>query len=334
MDVGECLGFHQWIASVKRALLVGIDQYDRLSPLSGCINDVHALNPLFARNHDDSPNFSCQIRTGGLAKGRVTRDSFFADLSALFAGGADFALLYFAGHGAASTNDVSMCMSDGTLHSPGIKLSEVLAAAAESTVGEIVILLDCCFSGAAGEVPQLQASGSMLPKGLAVLTASRGDQEAAEVAGGRGAFSKFLEGGLEGGAADVLGKVSLAGLYAYLDECFDPWDQRPGFKGNLERLTPLRTCSPSVAQAILRRLPGFFPDPDGQFSLDPSYEPTEQPSHPVHEEIFAQLQKCRAAKLVEPVANEHMYYAALESTGCRLTPLGKHYRHMAAVGLL
>jgi hypothetical protein len=28
---------------------------------------------------------------------------------------------------------------------------------------------------------------------------------------------------------------------------------------------------------------------------------------------------------VEPIKEEHMYFAAMNSTGCRLTPLGKHY---------
>ena len=58
---------------MKRALLVGIDQYDRFSSLDGCVNDVNALEPLLSRNDDDSPNFDCQKRTS--ATGGVTRDS-------------------------------------------------------------------------------------------------------------------------------------------------------------------------------------------------------------------------------------------------------------------
>jgi hypothetical protein len=57
--------------------------------------------------------------------------------------------------------------------------------------------------------------------------------------------------------------------------------------------------------------------------LDRSFESTAEPSHPEHEAIFAILQKCRAAKLVEPVGEQHMYYAAMNSKSCRLTPAWK-----------
>ena len=42
------------------------------------------------------------------------------------------------------------------------------------------------------------------------------------------------------------------------------------------------------------------------------------------------LQRCRAAKLVEPVGEDHMYYAAMNSRSCALTPLGRHYWRMAS----
>ena len=57
--------------------------------------------------------------------------------------------------------------------------------------------------------------------------------------------------------------------------------------------------------------------------LDPSYEPTLEPRDPAHEATFAVLQRCRAAKLVEPVGAVHMYDAAAQSKACRLTPLGR-----------
>ena len=128
--------------------------------------------------------------------------------------------------------------------------------------------------------------------------------------------------------------MTLAGIYAYLSESFGPWDQRPTFKANLDRLHELRLCSPAVPIRELRRLPEFFPQPDQVFALDPSYEPEAEPKHPEHEAIFAILQRCRAAKLVEPVGADHMYFAAMESKGCRLTPLGKHYWRMAGQGRL
>jgi hypothetical protein len=127
----------------------------------------------------------------------------------------------------------------------------------------------------------------------------------------------------------VLGRTTVAGLYAYLDESFGAWEQRPVFKANVERLNDLRTCKPAVPLTDLRRLPEFFAAVDHEFPLDPSYEPEADPSSPEHEAVFGILQKYRAAKLVEPVDEEHMYFAAMNSKGCRLTRLGQHYLHLA-----
>jgi hypothetical protein len=313
---------------VKRALLTGVDTYDHFNDLSGCVNDVDAIAPLLARNESDSPNFDCQKRTS--ATGGVTRDELLTDFDALLGGGADVALAYFAGHGSSSQSDVVLVTQDGTGPTPGIPLSEIMGKIATSPVKEIVLILDCCFAGSAGGVPQLGSAAAALRGGVSILAASRGDQTAAETSAGRGLFSTYLCGALEGGAADVLGRATVAGLYAYLDESFGAWDQRPVFKANVERLHDLRACRPAVPIDELRRITEFFPTPDAVLALDRSYEPTEEPTDAAHEEVFAILQRYRPAKLVEPIGEEHMYYAAMNSTGCRLTPLGQHYHHLAA----
>jgi uncharacterized caspase-like protein len=314
---------------VKRALLVGIDEYENFPSLGGCVNDVAALTPLLARHEDASVNFDCQARTS--ASGQILRDQLLSAIDGLLAPGADVALFYFAGHGAAPENsDVTLVTSDGTRQSPGIKLSELLTQVHSSQVGEVLVILDCCFSGGAGGLPQLGSAAAILRPGLSMLTASRADQPSAETAEGRGLFSTYLGGALDGGAADVLGRVTVAGLYAYLTESFGAWEQRPTLKANIDRLHDLRQCAPAVPLDDLRRLPQLFTDPGAELHLDPSYEPTAEPRGDPHEADFAVLQHCRAAKLVEPVEAEHLYFAAMESTACRLTPLGRHYRQMAA----
>jgi hypothetical protein len=70
------------------------------------------------------------------------------------------------------------------------------------------------------------------------------------------------------------------------------------------------------------------------FPLDPSFEPDAQPRDADHEEIFGHLQRFRAARLVEPIGEEHMYYAAMNSRSCQLTPLGQFYWHLANSGQL
>ena len=317
---------------MKRALLVGIDNYDHINALAGCVNDVQALMPLIARHEDNSPNFDCRALRSD--ERRVDRRDLLGAVDALLSGSADVGLLYFAGHGSAEANDVTLVTQDGADGDLGVSLSVVMGKVQQSQVREVVVILDCCFSGGAGGVPQLGGDVAVLRSGVAILTASRSDQPAEESPAGRGLFSFYLQGALDGGAADVLGKVTLAGVYSYLSESFGPWDQRPTLKGNLERLYELRLCSPHVPITSLRRLPDFFPDPHAELPLDPSYEPDAAPQNPEHEATFGILQQCRTAKLVEPVGEEHMYFAAMNSKSCRLTPLGHHYWRMAHQGRL
>lgn len=127
----------------------------------------------------------------------------------------------------------------------------------------------------------------------------------------------------------MLGNVTLAGLYAYLAESFDEWQQQPTFKANLDKMFPLRECAPAVERKELGRLPKIFIDDAAELPLDPSYEPTFEFHDPERVAIFGILQRCRAARLVEPVGAAHMYDAALTGKSCRLPPLGRHYWRMA-----
>lgn len=313
---------------MKRALLVGIDKYQYERPLNGCVNDVNALRPLLTDNEDESPNFDCKVETSG-SKEPVSRENLLAGINLLLSPGADISLLYFAGHGKQIDNDLILVTEDGRGSDLGVSISTVLTKVLNSPVPEVSIILDCCFSGIAGAIPQLGTDAAALGSGVSILTASRKNEVSVETPEGRGLFSTYLCGALEGGAADVLGKVTIAGVYAYISESSGAWEQRPMFKANVDRLHELRRTSPAVPFRELRRLPQIFKTQDLELPLDPSYEFTEEPRHPEHEAIFEILQRCRAAKLVEPVGEQHMYFAAMRNKACRLTPLGKLYWSMA-----
>lgn len=311
---------------MKRALLIGIDHYDNFEDLGGCANDAAALHPLLARNEDNSPNLDCRLLAARDASNRLTRDRLLELIDELLAPGCDFALLYFAGHGAALPGgEVALATSDGSIITPGVAFSEVVDRIGRSTVKEVIVILDCCFSGGATTISALGNQLANLRSGLSVLTASRGDQVSMETAAGRGQFSTYLEGALDAGAADVLGHINVSGLYAYLSESFGAWEQRPTFKSNIDRLHDIRMCDPRVPLPTLRKLTDWFTTPGYEYPLDPSYEPTEESSTQEHEAILSGLQKFRACRLIEPIDEEHLYYAVMHSTGCRLTALGKHY---------
>ena len=149
---------------------------------------------------------------------------------------------------------------------------------------------------------------------------------------GHGVFTGLLLQALHGGAANVLGKVTPGSVYSFVDNALGAWEQRPVFKTNVSQFVALREVAPLIAEETLRKLPDWFPEASFVFPLDPSFEPTEATYNPENGDIFAQLQKCNRHSLVEPVDAEHMYYAAIESTGCRLTALGAYYRELAIKG--
>lgn len=312
----------------KRALLVGIDTYDHWRDLTACVKDVEALVPLLSKHEDHSDNFAVIPLTSRTT--RIDRSCLMRHVRAELDSDADMVVLYFAGHGAARAGDVILCTQDSDAHDEGVPFSNLLGLINASEVAEVIVILDCCFSGGAGGNPVIGGDLSYVRPGVAIVSASRHNELAEETPGGRGRFSYFLGAALEGGAADVLGNVGVISAYAYLRESFGAGEQSPTFKCSVANLHKLRRCLPAVPIHEIERLPEFFrADPGFLYPLDPSYEPTAKPHHPVNEAIFAILQRYRAAKLVEPVGVPHMYDAAMQKMPCRLTPLGRHYRHLA-----
>ena len=307
---------------MRKALLVGINDYPKCT-LKGCENDAIRLTSVLERHHDRSPNFEC--RTFLSSKEAITRSRLRGLISDLFAKPADTALFYFSGHGSESKAAGILVTQDYEANDLGIPMAELVEAAskASSHIKEIFIVLDCCHSGYTGKT-WIAPTSDILPKGISILTASSPDEAAIE-RGGEGVFTSHVCDALEGGAADVLGKVTAASVYSYLDQTLGAWDQRPHFKANLTKLEPLRFCEPAVDVDALRKLTAIFSAPDQVLPLSPAYEPTVGPKDEAKEMVFSTLQKYRAARLLVPNERDHLYYAAIDSKSCQLTPLGRFY---------
>lgn len=315
----------------KAAVVVGINNYERYSPLYGCENDANAMEQLLTSHHDGSPNFNCRKLLS--SEMRVTRSELRAQVDELFSKkGLDVALFYFAGHGANTSSGSFLVSQDGNKNDEGLPMAELISRATDSPAREKIIILDCCHAGA---IDQLFASHSALAlgAGVSILAACRDTEYSAEK-NRRGLFTLTVCDALDGGAADVVGNVTVASAYAYLDEVLDVWEQRPVLKANVEKLVTIRRAEPAVSDDKLRKLPGYFPTENFNFSLDPSFEPDALPNHPENEAIFGDLQRFRGARLLVPIGTEHMYYAAMQSRSCKLTPLGKFYWRKAKKGLL
>jgi hypothetical protein len=306
---------------MRRALIVGIDEYPGC-PLQGCVSDATRLAQVLGRHHDGRLNFQCDVLTAPAQT--ITRALLRRRIYELFEHPADLAFLHFSGHGTINGLGGYLVTPDYCEYDVGISMSEVLALANQAQVDEVFITLDCCHSGAFGLVPAVSNDKVILSEGVSVITATRKGQEALEVGGG-GVFSSLLVEALEGGAAGILGEVSAASVYAYIDNAMGAWDQRPLFKANVNRFARLRDTHPKVDHLLLRKLPAYFPLPAEDLPLSPAFEPEIEPHDIEKEEIFRGLLKLRYAGIVEPVGAEHMYHAAIQSRSCRLTRLGRYY---------
>lgn len=315
---------------MRRALIVGVDHYPGM-PLQGCVNDASHIAGLLDKNQDGSPNFSCKRLIS--TEQSITRPSLRDQLQELFAHKADVALFYFAGHGTINKFGGYLVTQDYATNDEGVAMLDVLTLANRAKIDEVVIILDCCHSGAMGLIPALQSEQVQLREGVSILCATREFQLAVEEEGG-GIFTTLICAALNGGARDVIGNVTVASMYAFVDQALGPWEQRPLFKSHVARLLPLRKCSPVIALEILRRLAEYFETADQEFPLDPSFEPTAKKPDPQNTKIFTELQKLRDARLLVPVGEEHMYYAAMNSKACQLTPLGQFYWQLAKEGKL
>lgn len=326
---------------MKKALVVGIDDYPT-NPLNGCVNDAIAIGNTLETNGDGSPNFSiCLLTSNQINVTTLVLSEAIADL---FTGDAETVLFYFAGHGIINpdTNSGYIVSQNYSKGAWGFSISELLGMAnrAYPRIKSTVIILDSCHSGFAGEVLNIGNENiSAIGTGVTILTACHRESTAAE-SNGHGLFSSILLDGLCGSSADICGRITPASVYSHIDQTLGPWKQRPIYKANVQSFVTLRQVSPKIPLEVLRRLPEYFIDATSIFALDPSFEadrnniPEEKRTIPVSDENvrkFKELQMCNRYGLIVPVDAEHMYYAAINSTGCKLTALGAHYRMLAEI---
>lgn len=317
---------------MRAALIVGIDYYQHVTPLFGCVNDAHSVNSVLERNDGGGLNFDCNLLTGTGPNDLIQKNELKDSIEELFEKDMDVVLFYFAGHGYIESSGGYIIASDSDRGDNGISLSDILTYANNSPAKNKIIILDSCHSGQMGDLPDREIAN--LAEGITVLTASSKDQYASEE-NGRGVFTTLLVDALYGSAANLTGDVTPGSIYAHIDQSLGAWEQRPVFKTNVKQFVSLRKVSPRISTNDLRRIVEFFPVPGYEYSLDPTYEPEEKgrdkgmPS-PIREntEIFAILQQYNRLDLLVPVDAKHMWNAAMESKSCKLTALGEHYRRL------
>ncbi|MFO0874549.1 MAG: caspase family protein [Phycisphaerales bacterium] len=335
-----------------RALLVGINKYDHKNRLTCCRHDAEAMAEALSTNDDGGVNYDCEVLGG--QDGSVDKPTLKDRLrNWLFAPDwTDDSLFYFAGHGAETLLDGRLITTDKT-DDDALPMFEVLKIASLGKARNTTIILDCCHAGHAGNVPALGAATgaalATLPFGMSILAAASQRESADESdALGHGLFTAALLAGLRGGAADLRGHVTPAGLFAYAQSFFSAGEQQPVFKAHVQSLEPIRKCKARVADDLLRELKSLFPrDPKSgepkPITLDPSWDveagrqqKPAVPLNPKNNEKFWKLRALEGAGLlkVEPFdaasvgapkgqdVKPTLFWAAYYSKRAALTPFG------------
>jgi len=315
---------------MRKALVVGIDFYQHMTALSGCVNDACAVKNTLERHADGTLNFSVNLLTSTGAKSFITRKILKEKVIELFKDDSDVALFYFSGHGHLETVGGYLITSDCKEGDDGFSMTELLTIANSSLARNKIIVVDSCHSGLVGTT-DIEENKAILKEGVTILTASSANQYAVE-RNGSGVFTNLLVDALNGSAANLVGDITPGSVYAHIDQSLGPWEQRPIFKTNVKSFTTLRKVQPPISLSDLKAITELFDSPSDNFQLDPSYEPDSSSPSDKNVEKFKILQKYNRVNLVVPVGEEHMYYAAVNSKSCKLTILGVHYWNLIKCG--
>lgn len=261
-------------SSRRKALIVGINTYavpegykGKDPCLKACVNDAKQMDQILSRHYDQTPNFETKVLQ--TEQRHVNHSLLMESIEELLTSDKDtnMALFYFSGHGTVVDGELMLCPTDYMTHRKGIALSWVMDLITSSDIKEIVLILDCCYSGAAADTPDEPIAIAEIRKGVTILAASHRDEVSMERLG-QGKFTHFLLRGLRGSAKDAFGDVTPLSLYAFTASFFKLWEQNPILKTYTDEPTSLRQCKPELAEKHLRRIVELFPQPNHEVDLE------------------------------------------------------------------
>jgi Caspase domain len=96
---------------MRKALIVGIDYYEKIGSLHGCVNDALAVEGVLEEHANGDMNFiTPNVLTATSKEDAVTKRALKDEVRNLFECDEEIALFYFAGHGyAEDTGGVRLC---------------------------------------------------------------------------------------------------------------------------------------------------------------------------------------------------------------------------------
>ena len=236
-----------------------------LPPLNGPLNDVAALSKVLG----DPARGDFDVRPFPDAQSSTIKAAIEEELTTAQRG--DLVLVHYAGHGKLDrVGNLCLATADtraATLLSTSIPARHLRDLATNSDCDAVVLLLDCCYSGAAagdlrGDV-ESQLRSLQDASGFYILTASSEIQTAGEAEENRdwivmGRFTAAIVDGIGTGNADLDrdGKIFLYDLVRHVKAVVK--NQTPQFLAARATGDPLIALSPLTAAALLD--PGALSD--------------------------------------------------------------------------
>jgi hypothetical protein len=214
-------------------LAIGINAYPGNMKLDCCVKDATELTKAFKDANSQPKKVYGDVQTQILPDKKASRQGILDGLAGLKKNARphDVVVVFYAGHG--STNDSGDFILIAADWAPGKKLAETtvtgkeLKGALADLPCRVVLLLDACHSGAAGNAkervpPRLDKIGGELTEvGTVVLFAAGTDEQAGEDEKlGHGYFTKAMLEALREGKADRSpqdGHISLNELLTYVE---------------------------------------------------------------------------------------------------------------------
>lgn len=215
-------------------IVIGIEQYADLPPSSGSERDAGAVREFYRALGIPERNI---VELRGQRGTKTGFEKIFEAWLQNNARAGSRVFVYFSGHGAPDpkTGEAYLVPYDGDpqyLAQTGYPLKRLYQSLGRLKAKQVMVMLDSCFSGAGGRSvlakgtrplvgtietapPAAKAGGG--EEKLIVMTASGPDQiSGSDEGAGYGLFTRHLLEGLNGGAKDAHGRVTVASLYTYL----------------------------------------------------------------------------------------------------------------------
>jgi hypothetical protein len=216
----------------RKALLIGTSQYsDGFKPLESTLHDINTLSDLL-ENSDIGGFDDVQVKLNETSSDLATAIEEWYISHAID----DFVLLFIAGHG---VKDYDRKLHFATVNTKKsgerLKITTAIAATSisnfmrESKAKRQIVILNCCFSGAFGDLVPMDggtidleesiAAEDLMVEGRVVLTSTSSMNYAFERSPGNGdlsVYGHYLVEGLRTGAGAAGDGITIARLHEYV----------------------------------------------------------------------------------------------------------------------